>query len=625
MRISNFSKRIITALLLFAVLACYIVPVTARAEETDQKVVRVGWYDSSFNYYDQFGRRCGIDYEYQQRISAYTGWTYEYVEGSWATLLQMLIDGEIDLLGDVSYKEEREELMLYPDLPMGTESYYIYVNAKNTEITSDNLSSFNGKRVGVNKGSIQEGFLKEWAEKKNIDIEIVPVLVEENEAMNMIMNGELDGYASVYTMYADQKAIPVCRIGGSDYFYAVKKDRKDLLDELNVALAGIQEDDPYFNQRLTEERLYNSKTNISLTAIQEEWLKNHSTIRVGYRDNYLPFCDTDDKTGELIGALKDYLVHADNNLNLDIKFETKAYESTEAAIKAMKDGEVDCVFPVYLSTYDAEQMGIRLTSPAMKSEMNVVRRISDDSVLSQESQIIIAVDEGNLNIETFVKDIYPRAKIEKYKNKNACFKAVSDGKADCALISSYRLSRNDETLKKYKVFSVPTGESVQFSFAVGRNDTELYFFLNKTVAMTTADDMDAALVSYMRADEKVTFLEFMKDNMIAVIAIIIVVFSLVIFLLAQKMKAERVANRQKVLLAEAEEIADLKQTISSLLDNMPGINFTKDAGTSKYLACNQAFAEYVHKKDPSEVVGHTTREIFDEAMVKSSEEDDQIA
>ena len=35
-------------------------------------------------------------------------------------MFQMLKDGEIDLLSDVSYKSERTEYMSFPDLPMGS-------------------------------------------------------------------------------------------------------------------------------------------------------------------------------------------------------------------------------------------------------------------------------------------------------------------------------------------------------------------------------------------------------------------------------------------------------------------------------------------------------------------------
>lgn len=109
------------ALLIMATLCLTLVisvamPITAHAQETDQKVVRVGWYESPFNTTDDQGRRSGYAYEYQQKIAAYTGWTYEYVDGSWPELMQMLVDGEIDLMSDVSYTEERAEKMLFSAL-----------------------------------------------------------------------------------------------------------------------------------------------------------------------------------------------------------------------------------------------------------------------------------------------------------------------------------------------------------------------------------------------------------------------------------------------------------------------------------------------------------------------------
>ena len=194
MRLSKILKRMIVILLLFVFLINMSAPFRASPEEPEQKVVRVGWYESSFCYFDQFGRRCGIDYEYQQKISAYTGWTYEYVEGSWPELLQKLKDGEIDLLSDVSYKPDREEFMLFPDLPMGTESYYMYISMENREITADNLSSLNGKRIGVNKDSIQEGFLTDWKKNNSLSFEIVPLVLEEDESMRLVADGELDGW-----------------------------------------------------------------------------------------------------------------------------------------------------------------------------------------------------------------------------------------------------------------------------------------------------------------------------------------------------------------------------------------------------------------------------------------------
>ena len=625
MKNKRIIKRIITALLMLSLFVGALSPFASAADKKDHKTVRVGWFDSSFNYYDEFGRRCGIGYEYQQKISAYTGWTYEYVEGSWATLFQMLKDGEIDLLSDVSYKEEREEYMLYPDLPMGTESYYIYVGMEDREITSDNVKSVNGKKIGVNKGSIQEGFLKEWAEKYDVSVEIVPLTGSEGDSMGMVESGKIDGYASIYTYDSEQRVVPVFRIGGSDYYYAVNKNRQDLLTELNMALSEIQDEDPYFNMKISEDRLYNTRTSALISPIQKDWLKEHGAIKVGYRDDYLPFCDKDDKTGELTGALGDYLNHANNTFEgTDVKFETIAYASTEAALDALKAGEVDCVFPVYLNTYDAEQMEIRLTSPAMKTGMNAIMRSSDTRVPSKESKLVFAIIRGMMNIDTFIKEEYPASERKEYDSLDACSKAVSDGEADCVLVSNYLISSVEGTIKKYKLTSVPTGEHAEFSFAVDLWNKELYLLLNKTILTTKSEDMDSSLASYTVVERKVTFIDFLRDNMVPVLCAILAVFAIVVFLLMQKMKIERTANRQKRLLEEAVEVSKLKQTITSLLNNMPGMNFTKDAETGVYLACNQAFAEYAGKKNPSEVIGLKPEDCFDTEKTAEVEGDDKV-
>ena len=619
-------RRIGVTVLLLALAFGMLMPLAAGAQEPENKTVRVGWYDSSFCYRDAFGRRCGMDYEYQQRISAYTGWTYEYVEDSWSNLLQKLIAGEIDLLSDVSYTEARTEWMLFPELPMGSEAYYIYTASGNRDITAENPGSFNGKRIGVNEGSVQEAFLHDWAEKNGLSITAVPLDVEESESLAMLQRGEIDGYATVFSFSDTENIVPLCRIGASEYFYAVNKNRPDLLAELNMALSGIQDEDPYFNSMISEQRLHTVRTSTFLLPDQKEWLDAHETVRVGYREDCLPFCRTDKESGKLTGALRDYLTHASYSLrNSDLRFTSVPYSTTASALEAMKAGRIDCVFPVSLSSYEAEEMGIRLTNPAMKTGMNALVRSSDSPDLSSDSEISFAVSAGDLNIESFIHDRYPASTTVTYPDLRACLEAVSSGKADCILVSGYRMPGLEEQIKKYKLFSVPTGESMPLSFAVNRDDPDLYFILNKTAVLTRSEDMDNALASYMQVDQKVSFGAFLREHWIAVLLIMSALFAVILVLLLQKMQAERKTNEQQRLLEEAEKIAELKQTISSLLDNMPGMNYTVDTETGTYLACNQAFAEYAHKKSPEEVVGLKQAEIFDPVTAGKFADEDRVA
>ena len=144
-----------------AIILTVVCPLTAFAAETEQKAVRVGFYRCPFNIKDETGHMSGYGYDYQKDIAVYTGWKYEYVEASWPELLQMLKDGEIDLLSDVSYTPERETEMLFSSYPMGTESYYLYVSNKDTGIDETDYSTLAGKRIGINAGSVQADLFRE--------------------------------------------------------------------------------------------------------------------------------------------------------------------------------------------------------------------------------------------------------------------------------------------------------------------------------------------------------------------------------------------------------------------------------------------------------------------------------
>lgn len=630
MKLLKNTRSALTFLILASVITGLMFPSAALADGNDENedednVVRIGWFDSSFCYYDSFGRRCGVDYEYHQKISAYTGWTYEYVEDTWPNLLEMLKNGEIDILSDVSYMPEREGEMYFSSIPMGSEAYYIYISEDNTTIDPADPSSYDGARIGVYAESIQQQLLGEWADSNNVDIEIVPLTIEETEAQSMVTDGELDAYASVLLLEFFEGIIPATRIGSSNYYYAVNINRPDLLAQLNMAMGEINDEDPFYSERIMRNRFYTSRSNTTLTPQQEQWLTEHGPIRVGYRENYLPFCDLNEETGALTGALSDFIAHAMNNHGSSaLDFDMVPYESTEAALNALEAGEVDCVFPVYLSTYDAEQRGLRLTDPAMETEMNAILRTSDEQDLSYDTTMRFAVNANMINVDSFIMDNYPQAQMVPFNGLPACYDAVARGDADCVVVSNYRIPSEEDTLRRNGLYTVPTGESLSLSFAVRNNDFELYTIMNRIALSVEASEMDAALASYMYAGQKTSIVQFLKDNWIYVVAVLTVIFIIISFQIVGRMKAERLAGEQKIMLEEASKITELEQTVSSLLNNMPGIYCTKEASTGKYLACNQAFVRYVHKNDASEIIGHTVSDLFDEETIKHFTKDDEM-
>ena len=224
----------------------------AAAQEAAPKTVRVGWYESAFHRTDTFGRKSGYGYEYQQRIAIYSGWKYEYVEGSWSELFEKLVAGEIDLLSDVSYTPERAEKILYSAEAMGTEDYHLFIAPTNTEIRPDDFSTLNGKRVGVNKNSIQEKLFTDWAGNHNVTPEVTELTGKTPELLEMLARGEIDALVTLDTYATTADIVSVCKVGSSDVLFGINKNRPDLKQDLDMAMNRIFEDNRNFNQQMTE-------------------------------------------------------------------------------------------------------------------------------------------------------------------------------------------------------------------------------------------------------------------------------------------------------------------------------------------------------------------------------------
>ena len=530
----SYTKKL-SVLLLCIVMACmFLLPVTAGAQE-EGKTVRVGWYESPFNMTDSFGRRSGFAYDYQQKIAAFSGWSYEYVEGSWPELMQMLINGEIDLMSDVSYTEERAEQMLFSTLPMGAEEYYIFISPDNTEISKDDYSTFNGKNVGMNKGSVQVGFFRDWAAANGVQAEVIEMTEEVSEALDMLKRGDIDMYVVLDGYLDSSDALPVCKVGASDFYFAVNHSRPDLLAELNAAMNRIHEENHNYNQQLYDKYLKAFGVNYYLSTDEKNWLSEHGTIRVGYQDNYLSFCAKDKNTGELTGALKDYLEDAAACFkNATLSIQPVAYPSAAAAIEALQNGEVDCMFPCNLSVSDGETAGLIMTPSIMNSEIFAIARKADQHTLLQKEQITAAVITGNPNFDTMMKDHFSGWKWESYADMETCLKAVADGKADCVLISNYSYNNLARQCEKLGLDMVVTGQYLDYSIAVRKGNTMLYSILTRTTDNVSKTITNPALTYYSAEEAKTTLWDFIRDNPVIDIAVVAVVLALLAVIFAQQ-------------------------------------------------------------------------------------------
>lgn len=188
-------KRTIFFFAVFLIVAMWY-QVDVRAEKQDQKTVRVGYVNVT--NYEESGEgeyKRGAGYEYLQKISYLTGWKYEYVYGSFTECLEMLAKGEIDLFGDVTYTPERAKLINFSTYPQGKGTYWLYAGKDKSDLTTGDIEKLNGRKIGVTKGSYQEGLLKKWLQDNQIQAEIV-LCTGYAELMKKLDTGKLDAIAA---------------------------------------------------------------------------------------------------------------------------------------------------------------------------------------------------------------------------------------------------------------------------------------------------------------------------------------------------------------------------------------------------------------------------------------------
>ena len=543
---------LLSLILLLASVVAFSLPAYAEPSRT----VRVGWHEPPYFITDQYDRHSGYTYEYQRKLAAYTGWNYEYVEGSWSELLNMLKNGEIDLMGNVSFTPERTASMLFPSLPMGTEAYYIYTTPDNTEISSEDYQTLNGKRVGVTKGSIQKDLFVQWADVYDLQVDLVELSTPDEESMRLLTNHELDAFVTV-DVYGDPAITePVCKVGSSDFYFAVSKDHPDLLAELNNALNRIQDENKYYNQQLHEKYLNSTSSDAYLSAAEKDWLAEHGTIRIGYQDNYLAFCAKDPVTGKLTGALQDFLDYASTCLeNSHLDFEAVAYPSASAAIEAMKNGEVDCMFPANLTDNDSEELDVFMTPALMRTEMDAVVRAAEQKEFIRKEHVIVAVNEGNTNYDMFLADHYPNWQRAYFPDTPTGLDAVAAGKADCVIISNYRFNNISKQCEDLHLTTVYTGVDMDYCLAVNHGDTELYSILSRVIGLVPDATIHTALTYYSTEDVKISFVDLIKDNLFIVMTVIAGVLLVILILLIHSIRAER------KILEEEHLVADLNKKV----------------------------------------------------------------
>ena len=355
---SVISRVLAIALTALAVLSS-IAPVQAFADDSSQQVktVRVGWLVSNEGFQDGTPgeRLSGWGYEYLQTLSYYTpGWRYEYVSGTFTELMDMLETGEIDLMPNISYSEERAQKLLFSSNPEGTERYYIYAKPDRDDLAKGDPRALQGLTIGCNPGVMQTFVGQQWLANEGIAC-TYREYDGGSDLFNALANNEVDAIIMNDTT-SSPSASPMFYIGSSDYYFAVPKSRPDLMDDINAAMSAIARVNPRYIDEVKSNYSAQNSGSSSLNGPECSWLKaNNNTITLGYITGKLPYCN-EDENGEMEGSLASLATTLHDKYGITVK--TVPFDSYKTMSKALSKGSIDVALPVYRDYWFAEQSGV---------------------------------------------------------------------------------------------------------------------------------------------------------------------------------------------------------------------------------------------------------------------------
>ena len=509
-------------------------------DEKQPQTIRVGSFEDTFNYVDKNGVRRGYGYELMQALSGYTGWKFEYVKCDWSNCFDKLENGEIDIMGDISYTDERAQKMLFSDEPMSEEKYILYADLSHTDIGTSDFKAMDGKRVGVLMGTEPEIMLTEWENKNGIHTEHVNVN-NDDDVEKKLANHEIDCFVSLEeSIWSEQGISSVTTIGKSGIYFAINKERNDIRTELDWAMRQLEQNNPFFKADLYK-KYFTLDYKQSLTSKEKSWVEEHGGIKIGFLNNDQAIFSMDEETGKLTGMLAEYISYAKDCLgNQTLEFNICEYDDYNEMLQALQNHEIDMIFYASRNPDLAEKKGYTLTNTAWTYSLMAV---TDEKYFNEDKAYSVAVPKEHEALKQHIAFSYPQWKLVDYDSLADATDMVLHQKADGFLIGTSQALKYDNN-RDFK--SAPLTKTMEACFAVKGGEGTLLSILNKTLKTMPSDMLTSALAIYDSTSDKVTFYDFVKDNMLAFFVtagfFALSIIAIILLLLRKARKAEAVAR-----------------------------------------------------------------------------------
>lgn len=551
-------------LVLCAALAVLLLSPAVYAREADT-TVKVGFpIQQGLTGIDEKGNYSGYTYDYLKEIAQYTGWAYEFVEvpgtidEQLTALMQMLENGEIDILGAMNYNAQLSEIYDFPSSNYGNAYYVIAVKQDEDRIDEYNFVEYTGLRIALlsqAKNSNEKFF--QYAKLNGIDYKIV-WCEDDVEQYKKVNNGEADALLSI-DLSLEASFRPITKFSPSPFYFATTKGNTRIVNELNQAITYIAQTNPMLQTTLYNRYFSRSNNRLILNSQEKSYIQDHPVIKVLVHDGFGPI-QYYNESGEIRGVARDLLLSIAEKAGLKVEF---IYANTYDAFEnGLTSGEADLILSIQYDYDTALRRNLLLSNPYLETEsVLVVHEGLSASELGGKKKAVYKGDR---------KENEDAAQVIYYDSSEACLQAVETGECDYTYANNYtasyyqRKNRHEHTI----IYPQTGSDSIKYSIGIlHKSDKQLSAILNKGLNSIDSRELEGFIYNNAQQDQQTTFRSFVRDNPLTVLGSILMLSLCLLALLYNH-------YRSRIKMAKELELENTRYRYLS--DIMKEVTFTYD-------------------------------------------------
>ncbi|MBF0290137.1 MAG: transporter substrate-binding domain-containing protein [SAR324 cluster bacterium] len=449
----------------------------------------------------------------------------EFIPYDWVGTLNALKEGEVDLHSGLFINDERSQWMDF-SRPMHKIRTAVYFNSDRSDTPP--LSSMAGQRVGVVKGYLQEGFLRE--NYPSIDLRSFG---NGKDTFVALLKGNIDALVNeVPSVEAEMarfglrgavKRSPESFLSNTLHA-GVRKSETELLRKINAGFAAIPKkklmalDELWLTNPV--DRFYKkADSKVVLTEKQKDWLQAHPVIRFAVT-NFIAPVDIVDNKGNYSGLNADLinLINKKVGTNIVPEFYGKWSEVVANALAGKVDGVLS------FSRTPEREKHILYTQPYVYDPIIIVARKTNETISSAKdiSGKTISVVKGMAFIESIKKEVGDGL-ISVFESDLEALKAVIHGIVDAHVTSQfmYMDAQKEEFIAGLKIASSQRSEGGSLRVGIHKNNPILFSIIQTALDSFSLDELSVLRNKWLTLKEepqhkKISFTEteskWLSDN-----------------------------------------------------------------------------------------------------------------